>query len=82
MIKTKGGTEVRIIGGSAKSLTGRKPFVVEPVSQEALPNLTRMLSLSRSKNHSDPASPMRMYLMKSELVYDSEIELSNALELA
>lgn len=82
MIKTKGGVEVTIVGGSAKSLTGKKPFIVQPVTMESLPSLTRLLTTSRSKAMYDPGSPFRMYLTKQELVFDSEIELSNALELA
>lgn len=82
MIKTKGGMEVRIVGGSAKSLAGKKAFVVEPMNREALPTLSRLLNVSRAKALYDPTKPFRMYLTKSELIYDNETELSNALELA
>ncbi len=76
MIKTKAGTPVIIVGGSKKSITGRKPFEVEVAGPESYPELIRILTPSRRF-----ANLSRMKLTRTELVFDSEDELYEALGL-
>lgn len=75
MITTLAGTPVEILEGSRKSITGSKYFTVRATE---LPELTmRLIKFSRKAQW----NIWKMRLKKTELKYDSEQELYDALKL-
>ncbi len=75
MIRTKSGVQLKIVSGTKKSITGRKPFEVEYVlSPEAILKL-----LAQGSN--PLGLTKRFYLTRHEFLYDSEDELFEALKL-
>lgn len=75
MIKTKAGYPVKIVGGSKKSITGKKPFAVEVLyGQEEI--LKKILNPGYNLGFTK-----KMFLTRDELVYDNIDELYEALGL-
>lgn len=75
MITTKAGYQIKIVEGSRKSITGKKHFVCEYVLKpedilKGIASGQNMLSLGK-----------RFKLTKSEMKFDSEQELWDALGL-
>lgn len=74
MITTMGGNPVKILEGSRKSITGDKYFTVEVTEY---PDIMRMFRPSRKV----VSTVGKLRLKKSELRFDSEQELYDALNL-
>ena len=75
MIRTKSGVPLKIVSGSKKSITGRKPFEVECVVSPEV--LLRMIAMGA--NALALTKPFK--LRKDEFLYDNEDELYEALKL-
>lgn len=75
MITTKAGYQVKIVSGSKKSITGKHPFVCEYVTSPE--QMLKDLQIGRNI----VAMGKRINLTRTELVYDSEQELWDALGL-
>ncbi len=74
MITTKGGTPVEIVEGSRKSITGDKYFTVRTIEY---PGIMRIFRPSRKATW----NVGKMRLKRTELRFDSEQELYDALKL-
>ena len=74
MIKTKSGQEIKILKGNKKSITGRQPFLVEPVlSQEQI--------MKKILNPFEPVYLQKIKLRRDQMIIDNEQELYDALGL-
>lgn len=75
MITTRSGVPLKIVRGSKKSITGRKPFLVEYV-------ITTESMLKFILTGTNPDSLGKRFSMtRHEFLYDSEDELYEALGL-
>ena len=75
MITTKAGKPIKIVDGSKKSITGRKPFTVEYIlTPEELLNMVAKGGQIRTLGN-------RFKLQRTEMLFENEQELYDALGL-